>query len=148
MLSKFNEEKMYQNESISTFYKGFKLRYEACKSHKVPGFQDESSAVHHFYSKVDAQRYSALHREKVNLVNRNIDHWPTALLGAYSEVEKWKSQRLADNSVQRPTTFTVAGPVDMATQFHCHTCGKLGPWMADCPHNKSCKPSVSINASD
>ena len=36
----------------------------------------------------------------------------------------------------------------MTTQFPCHTCGKLGHWMDDCPHNKSSKPSVSINATD
>ena len=49
VLSKFNQEKMLQNEAISTFYNRFKLRYEARKSLKVPGFQDESSSVRHFY---------------------------------------------------------------------------------------------------
>ena len=139
MLNKFNQEKMLHNESISTFCNRFKLRYETCKSFKVPGFLDES---------YDGQRYSALYREKVNMVNRNIDHWPTTLLGVYTEVEHWLSPRLADSSIQRPTAVAVAPSVDMTTQFPCHTCGKLGHWMVDCPQNKSSKPSVSVKRND
>ena len=55
VLSKFNQEKMLQTESISTFYK---LRYKACKSLKVPGFHFKSFIIRHFYSKLDGQRYS------------------------------------------------------------------------------------------
>lgn len=137
-LSKYNNERMFNNESLSTFYNRFKLRYEACKTLGVAGFQDESEAVvRQFYAKLDGARYAALYRDKVNLVNRNIDNWPVTLLGAYADVERWIPPRATDATFNRPTAFAVAENTGAkSSKYPCHICGKTGHWKANCPDAK------------
>ena len=105
---------------------------------KVLGFKKKSGI---FDAKLVGQRYTGSYREKINLINRNIDHWPTTLPGAYPEVAKWISLKLDDNKIVSPTAFAVSSQSDLTAQFPCHICGRLGRWMADCLKNKDSKPS-------
>ena len=70
---------MKARELISTFYNRFKQWYEACKAFIVAGFEDASTAVRQFIREV----YAAVYYEKVNLVNRNIDHCENATRSLY-----------------------------------------------------------------
>ena len=125
-LSKYNNERIFNNESLSTFFNRFKLRFEACRSLGVAGFEDESeSIVRQFYAKLDGARYAALYREKVNLVNRNIDEWPVTLLAA--DDESWIPPRTTDANFNRPTAFAVSENTGAkSSKCPCHNCGKVG----------------------
>ena len=60
---------MTNYEPLSTFYNRFKVRYEACNTLGVAGFEDKWESI---YVKQDGPKYAALYRENVNFVNRNI----------------------------------------------------------------------------
>ena len=127
--SKFYAERMSQTEALNIYYDRFKMRFQQCKSLGIIGLQDESDIVRHFYAKLDASRYNQFYREKMNLVSRGIDKWPTNLQSAFSEVERWIPPRATDWTNSRPTAFAIAsssGSSGTKDEFPCYHCGKLG----------------------
>ena len=66
---------MTNNESLSTFYNRFKLRYDTCNTLGVAGFEYESeSIVRKFYAKLASPRYAVLYREKVKRKSSQLEH--------------------------------------------------------------------------
>ena len=114
----------------------------------VPWCENESAAVIFIRNCMDRD---TLYREKGRPSEQKYRSLAGTLLAAYFTaaayftVEHWIFPRLEDSSVKRDI---VAGSTNMTTQLPCHTCSKLGHWMADFPLNKSSKPSGSDKQND
>ena len=57
MLWKFNNKKVLYGESLSTFVNRFKLRFEACRSLAVAGFEHESESIEAVLRQADMLTY-------------------------------------------------------------------------------------------
>lgn len=140
----YQGERMTNSDTLLTFYKRFKLRYEHCGLIGVVDIPDEAGCARDFYSKLDSSRYAKLYATKRNNCKRGIESWPDDLQEAYEEVDGWiePSWRSSDTNPGRPAVFSVtsddgefAQPARTKPWMEkpCHSCGKLGHWKSHCP---------------